>query len=271
MKKIILTTLIVLMAGYCMAVEPAVVDRNQAGKTIGYSALTVTSKGSVGGSLNPLNVIAQSGTNTLNVNATIVTNPVTVTWTAGLVGLDLPNGALKVGVMGFMSSAVDTSGVLIFNSGKHAEEHRGKAYVFGNTLSAIATASPLYIGFVVPNGVTIHVQTQFVAVDGSYVAQLFAGSWGALGTTLTSYTVNKTLSTVSGVMAYEGVNTITAVASRPPFEIGASATGGGVKSGGNVTAGDDDYVILGAGKYFWKITAITASVTGSYEIPYYTE
>lgn len=60
MKKSILVTLIILMAGLCFAAEPAVVDRNQAGKTMGYTALTVTSKGSVGSASNPFYVMPGS-------------------------------------------------------------------------------------------------------------------------------------------------------------------------------------------------------------------
>jgi len=165
---------------------------------------------------------------------------------------------------------ITASGTIEIIDYRHSEQHEGYSFEIGNTLSAITTSAPRYIGMYVPNGVTIHARVVFSSYDGVYITQLFSGNFGAAGNTSTVYAVNKTTAITSNITAYENVNTTTAVAAMPAFNVGANSTNQG-SIGDVLQGGSDDYAILGAGSWFFRLTAVTNNVLGSWAVQYYTE
>lgn len=201
----------------------------------------------------------------LFINSNILPLYVSPTSMAGTIKVNLTDTS------GANSLTDATENSLIVISERHHEQHTGSYFSVGNTIAAMTTSSPKFLGIFVPAGVTIHTQINFVSSDGSYIAQLFSGSIGNAGNTLNSYNVNTASANVSTAIFYDNSNTLSAVALREPFWVGTTALTGTGRTGGNSQQSDDDYEILVPGQYFWKITAQTNGTDGSFSIPYYIQ
>jgi len=183
MKKIIVSVLISLFPMLVFAAEPPVIDKLQSSKMLGYMALTVTSKGSLGTTSNPITTNISSGTN-LQITA-------------------IPTVQIRTS-----NTSLSTVNMLTSLS--------SIGYAYARSISFTSSILPNYIGLTVAFNKSVLIDFNCMYSTDQIQIELFKGTYDSRGATITSYVINSGNFNNDTLSAYYNPVTLTTVSTLYP-------------------------------------------------------